>query len=96
MTGAQRINVRADELADKALIAAIAQNKFIDSVFPRESIVIQIAGGRVSGSPKDAISKLWGKQAAVELFDLLGRDGKGNTLIPSDVPHMDNETRVTF
>jgi hypothetical protein len=56
----QLINVRADDRADKALASAIAENILIESIFPAKSIVIQIAGARVSGSPKEAISELWG------------------------------------
>jgi hypothetical protein len=72
MTVTQKINVRADELADKALIEAITHNKFIKSVFPMESIAIQIASGCVASSPNDAISELWGEQVAMELFNRRG------------------------
>ena len=64
----QLINVRADDRADKALASAIAENILIESIFPAKSIVIQIAGARVSGSPKEAISELWGEQVARDLF----------------------------
>jgi hypothetical protein len=43
-------------------------NSFITSVFPSEKVVIQIAGTRVSGSPKAAILELWGEQTAIDLF----------------------------
>ena len=69
MTLDQLMNVRADELAKSALIAAIKEKKFINSVFPLEKVVICISGSRVSGSPKEAIAELWGKQVAMELFN---------------------------
>jgi hypothetical protein len=40
----QLINDRADKIVGKALIAAIAGNNFITSVFPLEKVVIQVAG----------------------------------------------------
>ena len=69
MTLDQLMNVRADELATSALIAAIDKNKFTKSVFPLEKVTISISGSRVSGSPKEAIAEFWGKQVAMELFN---------------------------
>ena len=68
MTLDQRINVRADEIVGKALTMAIKENRFITSVFPLEKVVIQVAGTRVSGSPKAAILELWGEHVARNLF----------------------------
>jgi uncharacterized protein (DUF697 family) len=64
----QLINDRADKIVGKALLAAIAGNNFITSVFPLEKVVIQVAGARISGSPKVAITEEWGKGVAMELF----------------------------
>ena len=64
MSQDQRINCRADKLATSALVAAVDTNKFITSIFPSEGVCIEIAGTRVTGSPKSAISELWGEQEA--------------------------------
>ena len=64
----QLINDRADKIVGKALIAAIAGNNFITSVFPFEKVVIQVAGARISGSPKVAITEEWSKGVAMKLF----------------------------
>ena len=65
----QLMNARADELATSALIAAIEENKFIKSGFPLEKVTICISGSCISGSPKETIAELWGKQVAMELFN---------------------------
>ncbi len=49
---AQRVNCRADKLGTAALIAAVETNEFISSIFLSEKVCIEIAGERVTGSPR--------------------------------------------
>ncbi len=72
MFPAQQVNCRADKLAATALIAVVEANKFISSIFPLEKVCIEIAGERVTGSPKNAITELWGVQVAQVLYDRWG------------------------
>ena len=58
MSHDQRINCRADKLATSALVAAINTTQYIISIFPSERVCVEIAGTRVTGSPKSAISEL--------------------------------------
>jgi hypothetical protein len=69
MSHDQRINCRADKLATTALVAAVTMNQFITSIFSSEGVCVEIAGTRVTGSPKSAISELWGEQENQKLFD---------------------------
>jgi hypothetical protein len=61
MSPAQRVNCRADKLATAALIATVEANEFISSIFQLEKVCVEIAGERVMGSPKNAITELLGK-----------------------------------
>jgi hypothetical protein len=61
MSPAQPVNCRADKLATVALIATVEANEFISSIFLSEKVCVEIAGERVTGSPKNAITELWGK-----------------------------------
>jgi hypothetical protein len=58
MSPAQQVNCQADKLATVALIAAVEAHEFISSIFPLEKVCIEIAGERVMGSPKNAITEL--------------------------------------
>jgi hypothetical protein len=53
----QRLNIRADELATNALTESVDNNSFIKTSFSTEKVTISIAGGRISGSPKGAITQ---------------------------------------
>ncbi len=61
MSPAQRVNCRADKLATVALMAAVEVNEFISSIFPSGKVCVEIAGERVTGSPKNAITECWGE-----------------------------------
>jgi hypothetical protein len=78
MSPAQRVNCRADKLATVALIAAVEANEFISSIFPLEKVCIEIAREWVRGSPKNAITELWGDQVAQVLYDRWGVVSKEN------------------
>ncbi len=64
MSPAQQVNCWADKLATAALIAMVEANEFISSIFPPEKVCMEIAGEWVMGSPKNAITELWGEQVA--------------------------------
>jgi hypothetical protein len=52
MSPAQQVNCRAEKLATAAPIAVVEANEFISSIFPLEKVCVEIAGERVTGSPK--------------------------------------------
>ncbi len=78
MSPAQSVNCRADKLATVALMAAVEANEFISSIFLSEKVCIEIAGERVMGSPKNAITELWGEQVVQVLYDRRGVVSKEN------------------
>ncbi len=78
MSPAQRVNCRADKLATAALITAVETNEFISSIFPSKKVCVEISGERVTGSPKNAITELWGEQVAQALYDRQGVVSKVN------------------
>jgi hypothetical protein len=43
-----------------------------------EKVCIEIAGKRVTGTPKNAITELWGEQVAQVLYDRWGEVSKEN------------------
>jgi hypothetical protein len=59
-------------------IAAVEANDFISSIFPLEKVCMEISGERVMGSPKNAITELWGEQVAQALYDRWGVVRKEN------------------
>jgi hypothetical protein len=78
MSPAQRVNCRADKLATAALMAAVEANEFISCIFPSEKVCIEIAGEWVTGSPKNAITELWGEQVVQVLYNRQGVASKEN------------------
>ena len=60
------------QLATAALIPAVDTTKFILSIFPSEKVCVEISGERITGSPKNAITDLWGEQVAQALYDRRG------------------------
>jgi hypothetical protein len=78
MSPAQQVNCQADKLATAALIAAVEANEFILSIFLLENFCVEIAGEWVTGSPKNAITELWGEQMGQVLYDRWGVVSKEN------------------
>ncbi len=72
MSPAQRVNCQADKVATTALIATLEANEFISSTFLLEKVCVEIAGERVTGSPKNVITELWGEQVTQALYDRRG------------------------
>ena len=64
----QQLNIRCDELAKIKLIDAIADESFIDPVFPFEDITISISNTKICSSVKAAIYKHLGVCEAKILF----------------------------
>jgi hypothetical protein len=58
--------------------SAVEANEFVLSIFPLKKICVEIAGERVTGSPKKAITELWGEQVAQALYDRGGVVSKEN------------------
>ncbi len=78
MSPAQQVNCRADKLATAALMAAAEANEFISSIFLLEKVCVDIAREWVMGTPKNAITELWGEQVAQVLYDRRGVASKEN------------------
>jgi hypothetical protein len=72
MSPAYQVNCRADKLAMAALFAVVEANEFISSIFPSEKVLVEISEERFTGSPKNAITDLWGEQVAQSLYDRRG------------------------
>ena len=72
LTPLQRVNIRANELALSALMAALATQTFIKDLFPSEGMIVSIRTKRITDSPKVEITHLWGEQVAQELFHWRG------------------------
>ncbi len=69
MSPVQRVNCWADKLSTATFIVAMKANEFISSISLLEKVCTEIAGERVTGSPKNAITALWGEQVAQALYD---------------------------
>ncbi len=80
MSPAQHVNYQADKLETAALMAMVEANEFISSIFPLEKVCVEIAREWVTGSPKNAITELWGEQLAQALYDRQGVLSKENFL----------------
>ena len=64
----EQINIKVDQLAKKALIAAFMSGKFIDTNFPFEQVCVVVAGKKFTGdSPKKSFEHNWSTQSAWEL-----------------------------
>ena len=64
----EKINIKVDKLAKASLIAAIADNVYIDSGFPGEHITVSTDGRKVTGSLKKAFERYWGAKQACKLY----------------------------
>jgi hypothetical protein len=68
LSDTQKLNVRMDTLAKRALMAAITNRDFITSIFPFEHIVMKCGGQKNHSSPTKAIYRWWGCNTARRLF----------------------------
>ena len=60
LTEEQKMNVVVDEIAEKALLAAIVNREFIDTTYPFEEIVLTSNGTKSVGSSTLNIYRWWG------------------------------------
>ena len=88
------MNVVVDELAEKALLAAVVNREFIDTTYPFEEIVLTSNGTKSVGSSTLNIYRWWGYRVAREFyatkktgckinredFDLVYWEGLGRTM----------------
>ena len=66
----QLLNCDADKLAKKALRKAILQNKFINCMFPHDTVTIEIGGQRISAlQPTQFMLTLGARQPAPTTHD---------------------------
>jgi hypothetical protein len=65
----ERINIKVDSLAKKALICAHATNDYFDGIFPEEDFCIFVNNTKVTGPIKSAIEEQWGREAEREFLD---------------------------
>jgi hypothetical protein len=59
-------------------MAVVEANEFISSIFLSEKVCVEIAREWVPGSPKNAITELWGEQVVQVLYDRRGVVSKEN------------------
>ncbi len=72
LTPLQRVNIRANELASSALMAALATQTFIKDLFPSKGVIVSIGTKRITSSPKAEITHLGGEKVAQELLHWQG------------------------
>jgi hypothetical protein len=65
----ERINIKVDSLAKKALRAAHSTGEFITSTFPHEQVCIEMGGNKIMGSPRAELEDYWGKREANRFFN---------------------------
>jgi hypothetical protein len=65
----ERINIKADSLAKKALRAAHSTGEIITSTFPHEQVWIEMGGNKIMGPPHAELENYWGKQEAKRFFN---------------------------
>jgi hypothetical protein len=65
----ERINIKVDALAKKAIKAAHSTGKFIESTFPNEEVWIEMGGKKITGSPRAELEEYWGRTTAKKFFD---------------------------
>jgi hypothetical protein len=65
----ERINIRVDALAKKAIKAAHSTEEFIESTFPNEEVWIEMGGRKITGSPRSELEEFWGQSTAKWFFD---------------------------
>ena len=68
----ERINIKVDHLAKKALLAAHASNQFFDGSFPLEDFQVCTDGRKLTGPTKAHLEEHWGRVEAKRFFDIKG------------------------
>jgi hypothetical protein len=65
----ERINIKVDSLAKKALWYAHASEKYFDTRFPKEDFTIYTNGEKVTGQIRPALEEYWGRATARTFLD---------------------------
>jgi hypothetical protein len=65
----ERINIKVDTLAKKAIKAAHSTGEFIESTFPNEEVWIEMGGRKITGSPRAELEEFWGRSTAKRFFN---------------------------
>jgi hypothetical protein len=81
MSPAQQVKCRTDKVATAAIVAVVEANEVISSIFRLEKVCVEISGKWVTGSPKNAITELWGEQVVQVLYDRWGVVSKENPFV---------------
>ena len=68
----ERINIKVDHLAKKALLAAHASNQFFDGSFPLEDFQVRTDGRKLTGPTKTHLEEHWGRAKAKRFFGIKG------------------------
>ena len=63
----ERMNCKADGLAEESLLEGVSTQEFISSHFPSEDIRMYVGGQKITHNPHRAISNNWGNHEAREL-----------------------------
>jgi hypothetical protein len=65
----ERINIKVDALAKKAIKAAHSTGEFIESTFPNEEVWIEMGGKKITGPPRAELEEFWGRSTAKRFFN---------------------------
>jgi hypothetical protein len=68
----EKINIKVDSLAKKALMAAHSTGKCIKSAFPNEQIWISMGEEKVMGLLRSKLEEFWGQSIAKKYFHKKG------------------------
>ena len=64
----ERMNCKADGLAEESLLEGVSTQEFISSKFPFEDIRMYVGGKKITHNPRRAISNHWGSREARVLY----------------------------
>ena len=64
----EKMNCKADGMAEEILLEGVSNQEFITSEFPFEDVRIHVGGAKVTHNPRVAISNHWGGQVARQLY----------------------------
>ncbi len=68
----ERINIKVDHLAKKALLATHASNQYFNGAFPLEDFQVHTDGRKLTGPTKTSLEEHWGRAKAKRFFDVKG------------------------
>jgi hypothetical protein len=65
----ERMNIKVDDRAKRALIHAHATNEFFDGIYPLDNFVISMGGQKMTGPMQPALEAHWERREAQQFFD---------------------------